>query len=118
MVVGASGKSHLPSLPWLIQLLTFPRDAFKDMLDSIKLPFPECIELLRKNIKLDPGFKPFFDWCQSEGIPVIVLSSGMEPIIRALLTDLVGPGAEKIEIISNQVKIVDGGWEIVYHDDR
>ncbi|KAF8435574.1 putative 3-phosphoserine phosphatase [Terfezia claveryi] len=93
------------------------RDAFKDMLDSVKLPFPECIKLLRKNIKLDPGFKPFFDWCLSKGIPVIVLSSGMEPIIRALLTDLVGPEAEKIEIISNQVKITDKGWEIVYHDD-
>ncbi|KAF8417058.1 putative 3-phosphoserine phosphatase [Tirmania nivea] len=93
------------------------RDAFKDMLDSIKLPFSECIELLRKNIKLDPGFKTFFDWCQSEGIPVIVLSSGMEPIIRALLKDLVGPGAEKIEIIANRVKIEGGRWEIVYHDD-
>lgn len=93
------------------------RDAFKDMLDSVKLPFPECIELLRKNIKLDPGFKPFFDWCLSKGIPVIVLSSGMEPIIRALLTDLVGPEAEKIEIISNQVKFTDKGWEIAYHDD-
>ena len=88
------------------------------MLDSVKLPLPECIELLRKNIKLDPGFKPFFDWCQSEGIPVIVLSSGMEPVIRALLKDLVGPEADKIEIISNQVKTGDGHWEIVYHDDR
>jgi len=88
------------------------------MLDSVKLPFPECIDLLRKNIKLDPGFKPFFDWCQSNGIPVIVLSSGMEAIIRALLTDLVGPEAEKIEIISNQVKIRDNSWEIAYHDDR
>lgn len=89
------------------------------MLDSIKAPFPECIELLRKNIKLDPGFKPFYDWCQSQGIPVIVLSSGMEPIIRALLTDLVGPSADNIEIIANQVKIhEDGSWDIVYHDDR
>jgi len=89
------------------------------MLDSIKLSLPECIELLRKNIKLDPGFKPFFDWCQSEGIPVIVLSSGMEPIIRALLKDLVGPGVEEIEIIANQIKINENEkWEIVYHDDR
>lgn len=93
------------------------RDAFKDMLQSIKIPFPECIEILRKNIKLDPGFKPFFDWCQSKGIPVVVLSSGMEPIIRALLKDLVGPEAEKIEIIANQVKIHDDeSWEIIYHD--
>lgn len=93
------------------------RDAFKDMLDSIKLPFPECIELLRKNIQLDPGFASFYDWCRSQNIPVIVVSSGMEPIIRALLTDLVGPTASEIEIISNDVKInEDGSWDIVYRD--
>lgn len=89
------------------------------MIDSIKAPFPECIEILRKNIKLDPGFKLFYEWCQQQDIPVIVLSSGMEPIIRALLIDLVGAGAEKIQIISNQVKInEDGSWDLVYHDDR
>lgn len=50
---------------------------------------------------------------------MIVLSSGMEPIIRALLTDLVGPTADKIDIISNQVKNHNNGkWEIVYHDAR
>lgn len=94
------------------------RDAFKDMLDSVKTPFPECIDTLVKNIKLDPGFKDFYNWCLEKNIPVIVLSSGMEPIIRALLKELVGPTAEKIEIISNQVKINDdGSWDIIYHDD-
>jgi len=94
------------------------RNAFKDMLDSIETPFPECIEILRENIKLDPGFKPFYEWCQQQDIPVIILSSGMEPIIRALLVNLVGPEAEKIQIISNQVKSYNNGsWEIDYHDD-
>lgn len=89
------------------------------MLESVSVnkPFDECITLLRANIKLDPGFSTFYTWCLSQDIPVIVLSSGMEPIIRALLTDLVGPSAEKINIISNQVKIHEGGnWEIVYRD--
>lgn len=89
------------------------------MIESIKAPFPECIEILRKNIKLDPGFKLFYEWCRQQDIPVIVLSSGMEPIIRALLVDLVGPEAEKIPIISNQVKVhEDGSWNLEYHDDR
>lgn len=89
------------------------------MLDSVDLPFDDCVELLRKNIKLDPGFKDFYAWCLKEGIPVIVLSSGMEPIIRALLTDLVGPTADQIKIVSNQVKHLPGGkWTIDFHDDR
>ncbi|OLL22993.1 Pdp3-interacting factor 1 [Neolecta irregularis DAH-3] len=94
------------------------RDAFKEMLDSVKLSFTECIELLRKNIKLDPGFKAFFDWCLQHDITVIILSSGMEPIIRALLKDLIGPSAEKIQIVSNSVDIhKNGSWNIVFHDD-
>ncbi|TGZ82406.1 hypothetical protein EX30DRAFT_370521 [Ascodesmis nigricans] len=94
------------------------RDAFKDMLDSVKLPFPQCIDLLVKNIKLDPGFADFYKWATDNDIPVIVLSSGMEPIIRALLKELVGPTAEGIKIVSNQVDIhEDGTWDIVFHDD-
>lgn len=90
------------------------------MLNSVsaKKPFDECVTLLRANIKLDPGFSTFYTWCLSQNIPVIVLSSGIEPIIRALLTDLVGPTAEKITIISNQVQVYeDKSWQIVYHDD-
>lgn len=82
-------------------------------------PFDKCVDILRKNIKLDPGFNPFYAWCRENDIPVIVLSSGMEPIIRALLKDLVGPTAEGIPIVSNQVDISeDGSWRIIYHDDR
>lgn len=98
--------------------MTF-RETFHDMMESITTPFPECVEILRKNIKLDPGFKDFFHWCLSRDIPVIVVSSGMRPIISALLKDLVGPEAEKIEIISNDVHIEqDGTWNVVFRDDR
>lgn len=94
------------------------RDAFADMLESVKAPFPECINILLENISLDPGFKTFYEWALAEDIPVIVLSSGMQPIIRALLTKLIGPTADKIEIISNEVRIDDdGSWHIVFHDE-
>ena len=50
---------------------------------------------------------------------MIVVSSGMEPIIRALLSTLLSPTeAAEIEIIANGVKNPDQlGWEIVYRDD-
>lgn len=97
------------------------RDGFRKMLDSITTPFPECIEYLLKHIKLDPGFKEFYQWCAAEGIPVIVVSSGMKPIIYALLENLVGEEAIKnIEIMSNDVvenhPSAPGGWEIIYKD--
>ncbi|KAL9612302.1 MAG: hypothetical protein Q9167_003081 [Letrouitia subvulpina] len=94
------------------------------MMESVKTPFPECIKALCDNIKLDPFFKDFYQWSRKNNVPVIVLSSGMTPIIRSLLVHLVGPEASEIEIISNEVADKQGksreeedGWELKFHDD-
>lgn len=93
------------------------RDSFDEMLRSVKTPFPDCIQLLLDNVQLDPGFATFYAWCQERDIPVVVLSSGMQPVIRALLTKLIGPTADHIDIISNDVDIhEDGSWDIIFHD--
>jgi 2,3-diketo-5-methylthio-1-phosphopentane phosphatase len=102
------------------------RDAFKEMLDGITLPLNECIEALLQNIALDEGFKEFYTWARTNNIPVVVLSGGMEPIIRALLAHLIGEDEVKtLPILSNDVaprpgkSLEDeGGWEIAYRDDR
>ena len=95
------------------------------MLDSVDTPFSECVSILIKNIKLDPHFKEFYTWSRTSNVPVVVLSSGMTDIIRALLMHLVGPEAKDIEIVSNDVKDrpgmtreQKGGWDIQFHDDR
>ena len=94
------------------------------MLDSIKTPFPECVKYLCDNVTLDPHFKEFYKWARAHGVPVIVLSSGMQPIIHALLVHLVGPEANDIEIVSNDVvdragmtRDQENGWTIKFHDD-
>ncbi|KAH7016856.1 HAD-like domain-containing protein [Ilyonectria destructans] len=98
-------------------------DSFVEMLDSVGTPFDQCIDILRKNIKLDPGFKEFYDWTQLNNVPIVILSGGMEPIIRALLDTLLGEGWD-IQIVSNNVSPREGksindqnGWKIVFHDD-
>ncbi|KAK9468610.1 HAD-like domain-containing protein [Lipomyces arxii] len=98
--------------------MTF-RDSFQEMLDSVTKPFPECIEYLKANVELDPGFADFYKWAKSEGIPVIVVSSGMKPVIHALLSKLVGEQAsDEIEIVANDVDIKpDGSWDIVFRDE-
>ncbi|KAI9729197.1 MAG: hypothetical protein M1834_007104 [Cirrosporium novae-zelandiae] len=99
-------------------------DSFRTMLDSVKTPFPECIEYLKQHIQLDPTFRDFFHWAKANNVPVVVLSSGMTPIIRGLLVHLIGPEANELEIVSNEVvgrpgmKIdQEGGWTIKYHDN-
>ncbi|KAG7531343.1 hypothetical protein FFLO_04404 [Filobasidium floriforme] len=99
------------------------RDSFAEMLQSVVAnghSFAECQEILRQNIVLDPGFKTFFRWCRENGVPVIIVSSGMAPIIRAVLTNLISAEeASSINIIANDVEFTDEGkegktWEIVY----
>ena len=99
------------------------RDSFRDMMDSIKVPFDQCIEILKKNIKLDPGFREFYDWARQNNIPIVILSGGMEPIIRALLDTYFGSDWD-IQIVSNDVRPregkninEEGGWRIEFHDD-
>jgi len=103
---------------------TTMRESFKGMMDSITTPYPECIQFLVDNIKLDPHFKAFFRWCQDNNIPVVVLSSGMEPIIKALFSALLGEDSKKLQVVGNNVKArpgksmdQEGGWELVFHDD-
>jgi len=96
------------------------------MLDSVTTPFPECVEILKKNIKLDPHFKEFLDWAREENVPIVVLSGGMEPVIRALFETLVGDAARELQIISNDVRAREGksledvgGWEVSFrHPER
>ncbi|KAI6028220.1 HAD-like domain-containing protein [Pisolithus marmoratus] len=95
------------------------RDEFRRMLDSVSAnghTLDECKEVLKQNIKLDPGFRDFYRYCKSKEIPVVIVSSGMEPIIRAVLSALVTPEeAAEIDIISNDVDVhMDGTWSIKY----
>ncbi|KAF2708955.1 hypothetical protein K504DRAFT_433669 [Pleomassaria siparia CBS 279.74] len=113
-------KRRQGNLDCLTEKVTF-RDSFKDMMDSVTKPYSECIQYLVDNIKLDPYFAEFFQWSLANNIPVVVLSSGMEPIIKALLKALIGPDAEKMQVIANFVgarpgKTIDeeGGWEILF----
>lgn len=101
-------------------------DAFREMLGSIKTPYDECIATLLKNMKLDPYFEKFYYWARDNNVPIVILSSGMKPIISALLEKFLGhkPG-DHLHIVCNEVVSRDGkdinsegGWEIKYHDDR
>ncbi|KAL1633788.1 hypothetical protein SLS56_002667 [Neofusicoccum ribis] len=101
------------------------RDSFREMMDSVTKPYDQCIKYLVENIKLDPYFNEFFKWALENNVPVVVLSSGMEPIIKALLEHLVGPDYVKMQVVGNQVAPragkstinEEGGWQIVFHDD-
>ncbi|KAI9831729.1 MAG: hypothetical protein M1826_003060 [Phylliscum demangeonii] len=99
------------------------REAFKAMFDSISAPFDECLALLCDWVELDPHFKDFYEWAKTHNVPVIVVSSGLLDIIRALLVHLIGPDAHDIQIVANDIqdrpgkhRNEPGGWEAKFHD--
>jgi 2,3-diketo-5-methylthio-1-phosphopentane phosphatase len=100
------------------------RDSFKAMMDSIPKPYDECIKFVVDNIDMDTHFKEFLSYTMANNIPVVVLSSGMVPIIQAMLNKLVGDDSKTIDVIANDVVARPGkdineehGWEIIFHDD-
>lgn len=115
-------------LPRLIPFFPlFSRDAFREMLDSVKPGFAECIQTLKDNMKLDPYFLEFYNWAKEHNVPIVVVSSGMIPIISGLFEVLLGhkPDPKHLDIIANEVESRDGkdintpgGWQIKFHDDR
>ncbi|BGP55334.1 hypothetical protein JCM8202_002166 [Rhodotorula sphaerocarpa] len=95
------------------------RDAFADMLNSVAKnghSFDDVKKYLVEHITLDAGFKTCNTWCEEHDVPVVIVSSGMKPIIEAIFANLVGKeDAAKIDIISNDVDIkADGSWEIKF----
>jgi len=97
------------------------------MIDSWTTSFPQTLEILRSSIHIDPHFADFVSWATAHHVPVIVLSSGMEPVIRTLLEHHLpnNDALAEIEIIANAVqkraplKDLDKaqGWTIQYRDD-
>lgn len=99
------------------------RDAFEEMMNSVTLPFDECMQILADNIEIDIGFKDFYTWARENNVPIVILSSGIDLIIRALLDKFLGTGWD-IQILSNSIqpregKSVneEGGWMTSFHDD-
>ncbi|AMD20034.1 HCL117Cp [Eremothecium sinecaudum] len=94
------------------------RDAFGEMLNSISAPLDKCIETLVETIELDPGFKEMYEWAHFEGIPIIIVSSGMKPLIEAILKHHLDPKAvANIDLVANDVHVEeDGSWKIVFRD--
>lgn len=80
------------------------RDSFRNMINSWTISIPEIISIMEKNIKLDPHFSLLWNGPAETPSPIIVLSSGIAPVIRALLDELLGELASDIEVVANEIQ--------------
>lgn len=75
--------------------------------------FPLSWEMARafvlKNVKIDPTFKAFAEWCRLSGHSLSVLSGGFEGFIKPLLAR---ENLQHIPVLANDVKVEKSKWNV------
>ncbi|KAI9224451.1 HAD-like domain-containing protein [Blastocladiella britannica] len=92
------------------------RDAVREMWRSVTLD-EAGVKRALDGIIVDPDFAPFLAYCDASGIPVTVLSSGLDTLVNPMLRDALGERAETLMTVTNRGVIdADGVWDIEYID--
>ncbi len=73
-------------------------------LQSIRVGWSEALAALDRDVAVDPTFDPFVAWCRSRACPLVILSSGMEPVVRHFLPD------PHLTVIAHGVLATPDGW--------
>ena len=94
------------------------REAVTEMWESVNsLSLEEATDLIIKEIELDPGFLEFYEFAIKKGIPLTILSSGLNPLLKSYLDHYFPKGMhETTNIIANDIKIYQNRWMIQYYD--
>jgi HAD superfamily phosphoserine phosphatase-like hydrolase len=73
----------------------------------------EVNAILRREVRVDPSFAAFARACAAAAVPVTIVSSGVESIIRDRLGDF-GLGA--LPVVANDVDVRPEGWSMRFRD--
>lgn len=93
------------------------KEAMEKLWNNVNLTKEEA-EALIQNVQVDPGFLQFVDYCEAEGIPIHVISSGLTWIVKGCLQRFLGDKFRCIkEVIANDCEIIDRKWNIKWVDD-
>jgi len=79
----------------------------------IKEPKERLQTFARQHVSLRPGFLKFITHCKSNGIPFIIVSSGLDFYIQAVLEEI---GLPDLEFYSAKTFFGDKGIEVSYYD--
>ncbi|ORX83409.1 hypothetical protein K493DRAFT_320268 [Basidiobolus meristosporus CBS 931.73] len=94
------------------------RDGLLREFDGINVSWEEALKLLKATTHVDPSFKDFVEYCNSENLPLTVVSCGIGPLIQDFLDTFIGTDlSSTIQVEANGVRIENNKWKPVYHDD-
>ncbi len=89
------------------------RDVLQLQASYVRGPYAEVESLLKHEVRVDPTFAPFVAACRARDVPVTVVSSGIEPIVRGRLAEV---GLGDVPVIANAIEPDPAGWRIVFRD--
>lgn len=72
---------------------------------------PRQREQIIRGTTLTPGFKEFNLWRQAQGLPLTILSDGLEPVIQAVLQ---WHGIDNVTVMANQVDFMQPPLQITF----
>jgi len=86
------------------------RKALQSQFELLSGGREELLEYVDRHARIDPNFKPFLSLCKSKGIPVRILSEGLDFYIESLLRkNDIG-----VEFFTNTAHFEDGGIRISF----
>jgi 2-hydroxy-3-keto-5-methylthiopentenyl-1-phosphate phosphatase len=76
--------------------------------------FEDVSAYLRQAIRVDPTFAAFARLCRERGVPLTIVSSGVERIIEGRLAEV---GVRDVAIVANGLVADPAGWRLIFRDD-
>lgn len=68
-----------------------------------------ALDAVLDSVDLDPGFVDFVGWCEARGLPVSIVSDGVDYFIGRILAR---HGLERLPVVSNELKGEPGAWAL------
>ncbi|CAO3624658.1 unnamed protein product [Cunninghamella blakesleeana] len=93
------------------------KDGLQEMWNHVGISWDEAWAEYLDHCRIDPGFPDFNEYCRDHKFPVTIISSGLYPLVSKIMIDFLGEKAKEIEIVSNNGKVTDRKWEIIWRDD-
>jgi HAD superfamily phosphoserine phosphatase-like hydrolase len=89
------------------------RDVLATQAAQIRKSEREALAFVEAQATVDPAFKPFVRAAFARDVDIAVLSSGLAPIIRAMLAR----EGLNVPIFANEVEFDPDGWKLRFIDD-
>jgi len=90
------------------------RQALHEEAALIRGSLDDADAFLARETQIDPTFASFARRCARAGIPLAILSSGIEPLIGRALARA---GMSHVPLRANGVHPLESGWKMIFRDD-